>query len=257
MAEVERALFLAAGQGIRLGHRGREVAKGLLEVGGTTLVERAIGRLSAAGVGEIVIVTGHLREQYDALASRLGRHVRTIFNPDYATHGAARSLAVGLRELEGPLLLLEADVLWESRALAALRAHPSASVLLASGPTRAGDEVWVWASEAGGTHSLTALSKQLSFRPVAPYGELVGLARICQALHTKLCSTIAQFEACDRFVPYETCFAAAASEVPVDVLRIDDLIWGEIDDETMYARVRDLVWPSIQAVERQPHTRNE
>lgn len=250
MPEIEQAMFLAAGQGMRLGRRGEKLAKGLLPIGDTTLIERAIALLRQAGIREIVIVTGHLREQYEELASRLGGGVHTVFNPDHASHGASRSLAVGLEALSGPLLMLEADVVWEARALTRLLAHRSASTLLVSGVTGSGDEVWTWTAGSADRPVLAALSKRYSFRPDSPYGELVGLIRIDTTLRARLRSVIAQHEAIDRLVAYETCLAAAAAEVPVDVLRIDDLSWGEIDDETMYARVRDVVWPSIEAVEK-------
>jgi choline kinase len=245
VAEVQRALFIAAGRGVRLGERGRLTPKGLLRIGETTLMERAIALLRDAGVHDITIITGYLRELYDALVSRVGGGLKTIFNPDYASHGAARSLAVGLEAVSGPLLLLESDILWESRALDAIFRSPFESSLLTSGPTGAGDEVWVWPADAPGRPVLEAMSKDRSFRKSEPFGELVGMARIGEALRGELLATIRRAERHDVAIAYETCLSEAAVAFPVDLLRIDDLAWGEVDDEGMYARVRDIVWPSI------------
>jgi len=244
---IDRALFIAAGSGLRLGRRGIELPKGLLQIGDTTLMERAIGLLRGAGLTDITIVTGHLRERYDALAADLGPGIRTVFNADFATHGASRSLAVGLAAVPGPLLMLESDVVWEKRALDAMLACRSDSSLLTSGPTRAGDEVWVWAGGAAGRPTLETMSKNRSFRPDAPFGELVGLLRIGEALRKRLLDVIRRAEAARPDVAYETCLSAAAADLPVDLVHVDDLVWGEIDDEAMYARVREKVWPFIAA----------
>jgi choline kinase len=255
---IDRALFIAAGSGLRLGQRGIELPKGLLRIGDTTLMERAIELLRGAGVTDITIVTGHLREQYDALAARLGHGVRTVFNADFASHGASRSLAVGLEVVQGPMLMLESDIVWEKRALDAMLeggrlagplggARRWESSLLTSGLTSAGDEVWVWAGGTAERPTLEAMSKSPSFRPHPPFGELVGMIRIDEALRKRLLDVIRLAEADQPYVAYETCLTVAAAETPVALVHIDDLVWGEIDDESMYARIRDKVWPLIAA----------
>jgi len=210
-------------------------------------MERAITLLRSAGIADITIVTGHLHEQYDALASRLGVGVRTVFNPDFESHGTGRSLAVGLERAEGPLLLLESDILWQEKGLDTLLRHSSDSSLLTSGPTGAGDEVWVWAKDASAPALLAGMSKNRSERRDAPFGELVGLVRIGEALRTELLAEIRRTESADAMVTYEACLSGAAATAPVELLRIDGLLWGEVDDERMYDRVRDVVWPAIQA----------
>lgn len=247
MSRVKRAVFIAAGRGLRLGPRGRQIAKGLLPLGNTTPVERAIGLLRRAGIDEIAIVTGHLHEQYEALAARLGSGVRTLFNPLYASRGSAWSLAVGLQATEGPLVLLESDVVWEERALAALL-DEDGSRLTVSGYTAAGDEVWAWAQGTGPGSRLAALSKDRKHRNAAPDGELVGLLRIDVALRAALLEAIA----CSRpgaYADYETLLVDVAARVPVAVTLVRDLVWGEIDNEAMYERVRRHVWRALAAAD--------
>lgn len=249
MDKPEAAIFLAAGRGLRLGARGREIPKGFLEIGGEALVERAIGHLRAAGIAEIVLVTGHLAEQYDALAARLGGGVRTVFNPHFATRGSGWSLAAGLAATRGDAVLLESDLIWERAALAAILAAPAPSTLLASGPTAGGDEVWVWADGDARRPVLGAMSKRRDLRPEAPFGELVGLTRIGAALRDALVPTIEGAVAADPMADYESCLVAAGARAPVDLLRLDDLAWAEIDDETMLARAVAEVVPRIRARE--------
>lgn len=246
MSRIDAALFLAAGRGVRLGPRGHLIPKGFLELDGITLVERAVGQLRAAGIEEIVVVTGHLAGHYEALAERLGGGVRTVFNPDYARLGSGHSLAVGLAATPGEVLVLESDLVWEGRALEAVRDAEGDSVLLVSGETASGDEVWVWADPEAPAPRLGGMSKQRRHRPEAAWGELVGLTRIGPALRPVLAAEIARATAEKPLVDYETCLVGACRTAPVELVRIEDLAWSEIDDEGMYARVVAEVWPRIR-----------
>lgn len=247
MATPDTAVFLAAGRGLRLGPRGREIPKGFLEVGGLPLMERAIGLLRAAGIAEIVIVTGHLRAHYEALAERLGSGVRTVFNPHYASHGSGRSLEVGLAATQGAFLLFESDVVWEARGLPVLLDSPAESLLLTSGPTGGGDEVWVWPDGTPARPTLGAMSKRAGHRADPCFGELVGIMKVGRALRTALGPVAAAAVAADAMADYESCMVAASALSPMDLVRIDDFAWAEIDDETMLARAVDVVMPQILA----------
>src|SRR5947207_13288578 len=90
----------------------------LLEFGGRTLLEWHALRLREAGVREVVLVTGHLREQIAELLPSIcipyEVTVREIVNPRFH-EGSLLSLKVSLPEIEGtsePLLVMDADVLY-------------------------------------------------------------------------------------------------------------------------------------------------
>lgn len=77
----QRAVILAAGAGMRMVPINREVSKGMLEVKGETLVERLIRQLNEAGILEIYIVVGFMKEQYEYLIDKYG--VELIVNREY------------------------------------------------------------------------------------------------------------------------------------------------------------------------------
>lgn len=85
-------VVLAAGSGSRFGG-----TKQLAELRGKPLVQYAVDALSSAGVGEIVIVTGHDAEAVER-ALRLPPQGRSVRSPDHAS-GQASSLAAGLHAL--------------------------------------------------------------------------------------------------------------------------------------------------------------
>ena len=94
MAEaVFAALIPAAGLSSRMG-----ALKPLLEIGGQTLVERAIDLFHTAGVHEVVAVAGHRGDELVSILERTS--CRITINPDYQ-EGMFTSIQAGLRELQG------------------------------------------------------------------------------------------------------------------------------------------------------------
>lgn len=239
---VERALILAAGRGVRMGPRGKSIPKGFIEIGGRSLIERSLHLLSQAGIRDIVIVTGHLADHYEKLLPPEGTRLSLVHNPHYAERGSFASLLLGLAAIEAPVLLLESDLIYESRALAAALSSEHENVILASGPTGAGDEVYVWADQDAGNCRFRGMSKTRAFHPDAPYGELVGILKLSGGLVRSLTERAPDLTA---DADYESAVVAAAQDTPIACLKIDDLLWGEIDDEAMLARVVQRLWPRM------------
>ena len=242
---IEQALILAAGRGVRMGPRGQNIPKGFIEVGGECLVARSLALLARAGIRDITIVTGHLAERYGDLGPVQGVSVTTLHNPLYAEKGSFESLRVGLSAMRGPFLLLESDIIYEPRALATVLASGHDSVILTSGPTGAGDEVYVWADERNGAVRFRGMSKQRATHADEPFGELVGISKISAELARQLTLHAAEAEA---NADYESAVVRAAGDNSIACLRVDDLLWGEIDDEAMLARVETTLWPRLDSI---------
>ena len=85
-------------------------------------MEESISKLRSRGIGRVVIVTGHLRHFYDDLRSERDGLI-TVHNPWFADSGSMSSLACA-RDLRGTdFLLLESDLVYESRARMPPSAH--------------------------------------------------------------------------------------------------------------------------------------
>ena len=67
MYKVDNAIIMAAGFGLRSLPLSRFVPKGLYEVKGEVLIERQIRQLREAGIKEIIVVVGYLKEQFQYL----------------------------------------------------------------------------------------------------------------------------------------------------------------------------------------------
>jgi 2-aminoethylphosphonate-pyruvate transaminase len=215
------ACILAAGQGTRLGPL--PYPKGFLRLGELPIVAESLERLRSVGITEVVVVTGHLASFYQELEG-----VRLVHNADYASTGSLQSLAAAREHLTGDFLLLESDLIYERRALEVLLqlSHPDAVLL--SGPTGAGDEVWVEARDGW----LVSMSKDRS-RLSNVTGELVGISRVSQNLYSKLL--------CQPGQHYESHgMVGCAPTHPIACPLVQDLLWAEIDDARQLARARAL-----------------
>lgn len=241
---MRQALILAAGRGVRMGPRGQNIPKGFIELGGVPLVARSLALLARAGVTDVTIVTGHLAEFYQQLKPPSGVTLKCLHNPLYAEKGSFESLRLGLTAMRGDFLLLESDIVYEPRALSAVLAAPDTSVILTSGPTGAGDEVYVWAEEVEKGARFRTMSKIRTAHPAAPFGELVGISKLSAGLAAELQRHAAEARS---DADYESAIVRAAAHIPIGCHRVDDLLWGEIDDEAMLARVTDRLWPLLIA----------
>jgi len=93
------AIILAAGQSRRMGE-----PKMLLPWGNVTVIEHVISVFAEAGVEDILVITGSVREQVDEVVSRCaGRYpVRGVYNENYASGEMLSSIQCGLRALQPP-----------------------------------------------------------------------------------------------------------------------------------------------------------
>ncbi len=80
------AVHLAAGQGTRLRPLTDDRPKPLVELGGTSLLERNVQTLRSAGIGDQIVVTGYMSERIEELG------YDTVHNEDYDTTEMVHSL---------------------------------------------------------------------------------------------------------------------------------------------------------------------
>ncbi len=97
------AVILAAGAGMRMVPINTGATKGMLKVRGEILIERLIRQLHEAGIREIYIVVGFLKEQYEYLIDEY--QVQLLVNPNYGTMNNLYSLALAKERLANAYIL--------------------------------------------------------------------------------------------------------------------------------------------------------
>ncbi|MFC1791032.1 NTP transferase domain-containing protein [Gemmatimonadota bacterium] len=248
---MKTAVILAAGMGTRLegALSPPGTPKGLIEVGGSTLLDRSIDLLVRRCIEKVILVVGYRKKAFEPLAQR---HpvVTLVSNENYRDSGSMASLARAIPHVHGDFLLLESDLLFEARALDAVLDHGHPDVVLASSPTGATDEVWVEAENG----KLVNLAKADPAPPWA-FGEFVGICRVSEAAAERMADLFNRWVEArgDERMDYETDgLVGCASVRPITVHRVEDLVWGEVDHQIHYDRLIGEVWPRISTDELRP-----
>lgn len=95
---VDNAIIMAAGIASRFAPLSYRIPKALLEVRGEILIERQIEQLVAAGIPEIIVITGYMAEKFEYLRDKFG--VRLINNPEYLQRNNNSSIYVARKHLK-------------------------------------------------------------------------------------------------------------------------------------------------------------
>jgi 2-aminoethylphosphonate-pyruvate transaminase len=252
---IRQAVIMAGGMGLRLKERTAAMPKGFIEIAGIPIVEWSVRKLFASGVEEIVIGTGHCDEWYDELARRYPG-VRCVKNERYRETGSMGTLACCAPAVRGDFLLLESDLIYDAAGLLALINETRRNVLLASGPTASGDEVYLEADERG------CLRKQSKNRDAVGTlaGELVGISRLTRETLDKMTAYMGEHLSDQPRMEYEAAMTAVSSGDPRDgifIRKLEYYLWREIDDESHLAMARDSIYPRIQEAESLRSVRRE
>lgn len=241
MTKIDTAVILAAGLGSRLLDRTKEKPKAFLEIDGVSLIERSIKSLLNQGITKIIIGTGYLHEHFERLKIKYPMIV-TCRNIDFASTGSMFTL-YNLRHLiNGSFLLLESDLLYESKALEILLSDTTEDVILASTATHSGDEVYIQRSKDGFFVNQSKDKSQLK----NPDCEMVGINKISLPLFENMVmASEQQYEKGKMAIHYEDAFVAVSEKEKIFVKVMDNLAWCEIDDESHLLRALTMVYPRI------------
>ena len=226
------AVYLAAGEGLRLRPLTDDRPKAMLEVGEVPLARRALESLRRAGVQDVVAVTGHCASAFADVRDLLSDE---RFNDRFAEHGNVYSLWCARDVVRGGCYIVNSDVLFEDEIARRLVAARGSAVLCAA--DHGVDEESMKAVAVDGR--LRDLSKRA---PVGPHPEYIGLTRIDPSHGELLSRTLEDFVRRGTLdVYYEDALAELAAQVPVQTVAVDGLAWVEIDDHDDLAHARDDV----------------
>jgi 2-aminoethylphosphonate-pyruvate transaminase len=239
MNRIRCAVILAAGIGSRLRSIHNDKPKGFLQIGDKPIIEESIARLIYNGIQSIIIVTGYKNHFYDDLKNKYP-FIKTIKNDHFETTGSMFSLFTAKELVNDDFLLLESDLLYESNALQSLLHSSDKNVILLSGATGAGDEVYVGVE---GKHIVNMSKKISDIKKLG--GELVGISKISQELYEKMGSHIDSHQDKKTNYHYEDCLTDLAGDNEINFHLIEDLAWIEIDDEQHHKRAIEKIYPLI------------
>ena len=171
-----KAVILAAGISSRLRPHTNETPKSLLRVGNTPLLQRTLELLLRSHIRECVIVTGYYKEKIEDFVQALALPLSVSFveNPHFATTGNNYSLWTAHLHVSGhDMLMMDADILFDSRLLPLLIKSPHANGLVIRSTTHLGaEEIKV---ELDGLGVVKRIGKEID--PGVAAGESIGIEK--------------------------------------------------------------------------------
>ena len=241
---IDTAVIMAAGLGSRIAGLSPAVSKGFIPIEGKTLVARSIAALAGHGIRRIVIGTGYLAGEYEALARGTSDvRIECVHNPDYANSGSLETFLLCASRLDCDFLSLESDLLYDPRMIDQVLASPFANAMLGSVRTDSGDEVYIQADDK---LNLVNLSKNRAIL-VHVDAELVGICKLSRHVPAAIESWMAGAgQSHPAQIHYEEGLAGIAATLAIHVEKTD-LPWTEIDTPEHLARAKALIWPRIAA----------
>ena len=235
---VRRAVVLAAGRGSRLHTLTGDAPKCLTEIGGEPILERALHALAKQGITEVVVVIGYMGAMVRSrIGSRFdGIDILYVEAPDYATTNNIRSLWDARDYLDQDLVLLEADVVFDTAVVETLLAQSSSSAAVAPFEPALSGTV-VRRNSAGQVTSFILGAEQgLQFDTKDTFKTVNIYVLREQLLREQFLPRLSKAIAAGRVNEYyETifrdCVADPTAEVDIAAVDVSANRWSEIDDD--------------------------
>jgi choline kinase len=240
-----KGVVLAAGPGRRLGELTRDLPKTLLPLGDEgTILDLILANLAAAGIEEVVVVTGFAAERIDELVPTLeerhGLRVEPLLNERAEEWNNAHSLWLARAAFADGALLVNGDTVHPRRVEETLLAAAGDDVLLAVDEARPpGPEAMKVVLDGNGR--LARIGKE--FDPAD--GEYIGVALVGAAAAGGLADALEATWRRDPSLYYEDGFQELADRGGgVRAAAIGAVDWVEVDDGADLARAREIAWRS-------------
>jgi len=224
---MKTAVIMAAGLGTRFGKYTELIPKGFVEFKDKAMILRSIDTLIDCGVGRIIIGTGWKRELYDALMDKYPQ-IECVYSPRYAETNSMYTL-YNCREAVGDddFLLLESDLVYEKKAITSLIECKYDSAMLITPITKFQDQYYVQMND-----KCELINCSTDRNAIQPSGELVGIHKLSNGFYRTVISEYSRILDEKPRLGYEFQLLLTSQNVtPMNVLKLDELKWYEIDDQ--------------------------
>ena len=233
-----QAVILAAGRGSRLGERGEQTPKCLLQLDERRIIEHQLETLAEAGVAPVAMIVGYCA---DEIREIVGIRAEYIHNPRWGSTNSLYSFWLSKKWVKGPVIILNSDTVIHPDILNRLMSVEGDAVAYDSCSGNAPEHMKV--NVVG--RELKDMSKDL---PVEKsHGENVGILKFSSESAQRL------FQIAGGLLQegHEKSWLGSAvreliKERSVRAIDIAGLPWGEIDSCYDLDFVRKAVLPRIK-----------
>lgn len=230
---VKQAVILAAGRSEAFGK-----PTGMLNIEDFKLIDRTMTILKENGITKIVIVTGYESKYYEEYFKN-SKNVKLVKSDKYKWTGTMHSLSLAKKYITDDFLLIENDLIFESRAIRELCESEDRDCVLITNESGSGDEAFV---EIRDNH-LYKMSKDIhQFNRID--GEMIGLTKISYKLYKMMLEEFK--ENVNPYLNYEYVLLDVGRNYNIGYVKIDDLAWGDVDSLKEYEKIKNHLYPTIR-----------
>jgi choline kinase len=237
------AVLLCAGTGTRLRPLTDDRPKTLVDVGGETILARAVRLLASRGVTDFVVATGYRAESVERSLSTFSGRVTFCHNPAFDRTQNSVSLHLCEEAVGGrPFFKLDGDLLFHASVIDRLREAQGSLVAAVDRKADLGAEEMKVRVDRG---RIVAFGKELD--PLLCYGESIGIELVAQGAVGALFAGLGQAsQGGEAGLYYEDVYGRLVdSGLDATAADVTDLPWIEVDTPADLERARALVQTGI------------
>lgn len=232
---VKQAVILAAGRKLDF-----DRPVGFLKVEEDTFINRTLNILRDNGIEKIVVVTGYKNEYFKDFAKQ--NNIILVNNEKYKWTGTMNSLSLAKEHISDDFILIEDDILIEESAIKQLLNSEERDCIMLTSESGSGDEAFV---ELRDEH-LYKISKDIH-QLNKIHGEMIGVSKISLQVFNKMMEDYKYNK--NPYLNYEYLLLDVARSYEIGYIKIDDLVWAEVDNNEHYNRIIRTVYPRLKRKE--------
>lgn len=205
----------------------------------SNLFERTLSIFKNLNFKHIYVVVGYKKELFEKYQYN---EVLLIENKDYAFTSSMGSLAVCEPYIKEDFLLVESDTFFEKKVLEQLSSTTHDNSITITEESGNGDEAFVQ-TKNGFVEKVSKDRHQI----LHVDGEMIGLTKISLLVFRHMCQLYKT--ASNRRVNYEYLFIDSTREIDRPYIRFKNLIWGEVDNEKDFVKLKNEIYPRLRRKE--------
>lgn len=218
----------------------------LLEINQITLLERTIAILNSTGIDTIIIVTGYKSQ---LIKQKFEKSAIIVENSNYKWTGTMESLSKAKPYLDGDFLLIEGDIVIERLGLEEFINHKERDCILITSESGSGDEGFVEIRD----NRVYKISKDIAQLNRID-GEMIGISKISFDFYKKMLEEYKENK--NPYMNYEYMMLEISKQYSLNYIKVDNLLWHEIDNIEHYHYVVEKLLRRIYKKEQSMHLQN-
>lgn len=230
---VKSAVILAAGK-----NEDFDKPVSMLDIEDFIIIDRTVEILRKNNIEKIVIIAGYKSEYFEDHFKN-DNDICIVKNKDYIWTGTMYSLASAKEYVDDDFILLESDLVFEERAIKEICDYSQRDCIILTKESGTDDEAFVEIRD----EYLFKISKDIH-QLNSIDGEFVGITKISLKLYEMMLNEFANNK--NPYINYEYTLLDVARNYSIGYIRIDDLVWGEIDTLSQYNKVSKNIFPKIR-----------